>query len=887
MGMVHGIGPCPCDLMMVGEGPGFAEDRSGRPFVGKPGAEIDRYLDGVELPTRREWFLSNVYRQFGGKDYVWTSADLERDEPRLLAELARVQPRTIVTLGRYAARWFLGDIDLDAVQGIPFYLSSVEKLSFLNPETVVLAITHPAAGLRNPEMSPHVVDGFNQLAMYLRGEIEPRKLFDDPYARKEQYVEILTEDALIQSLAACERGGRISLDTEGYTHNPWSLQFAYRPGIAYLIRASRPDLLAAFYRSACEIDARLVFHSALHDLGMMRAMGIPWHGEFEDTMVASYLLQLTPQGLKQSCLRYCGMQMDSFDDVMGDTSDALVRDYLTWLWDVENTDYEEACNDELIRLQTTPYVDTRGKERPGRRLTKAPALPKSPLHKAVTRVIQSKHPRKLWLDQVEDIQVEGYRRLGPLPEATLDYVSPERAISYGCRDADGTTRLLPEYAKRIDSLGLRSVYNLELSTYPLIDRMQHIGFKPDLEHFAALSQRLGGEIDRLRGELGAATGRDSFNANSGDQVADYLFGALNLQEMKLTRSGRGSTNDKILEALEHEHPEWPVIATIREYRETYKLKFTFCDRLKDYVNRWPHDGRIHATFRTTRVVTGRLATSSPNILAMPKHGKFAKEFRRGWVCDDGHLMGSWDLSQIELRVAAHLSQDPVMLAVYRGERRNPDGSMIDLHASLAERIFGVKPSQQDDSKHRLPAKAINFGFWMGQTNKGLLVELRKNGIQVDEDDAQRWLDEAHTLYTGAQPYMDRQAAEAEKNGYIRCMDGRIRYIGGIRSTDGRTREEAKRFAFSTPVQSGAQTVMKHNEAVLWRDIICPLQRQGKWIEPLVQIHDDLVLEMQEDLIHEVAPRMVRCMTESYKGLSVPIKTSSSAGRNWADLKEIK
>lgn len=884
---VDGVGPAPCDICVVGEGPGYAEDRTGKPFVGKTGDELDRFLDGQALPTRRQVFLTNIFREYHGKDYVWTKEDQTRDEPMLIRELQRVLPKTIVTLGRYATRYFLGEVDMDSTQSLPWYLPETCDAYPCPPEGVVIfPIVHPAAGMHNPEMSPYVVAGFAALAAYLDGRIAPRTLFDDPI-KDPRYEEILSAQHLTASLSGLTGCSHLSLDTEGWPGNPWSLQYAYAPGTGYLIRANRPDLLQQFQEILRRTRPTLAFHSALHDLGMGRALHIDLSGlPFDDSMVMAYLLQLEPQGLKPGCLRHCNMRMSDYTDILGDVSNDLARDYLTWLWDLEQVEYDEACQAELIRLQTTPYVDSRGTTHPGRRVRKAPSLPKTPLHRAVSRVLQSKRPRSLWEDQVEDLQVAGYRRLGPLPAATLDYIAPEVAIPYGCRDADGTIRLLPEYDRRIDALGLRDVYKLELSTYPLIDRMQQIGVKPDLEHFAALSTLLAYEIGELQTALVAQTGDGAFNANSGDQVAAYLFGRLGMDTLKMTKGGRGSTNDKILEALEHEHPEHPVITTIRQYREFYKLKHTFVDRLPDFVHRWPYDGRVHATFRTTRVVTGRLAASDPNLLALPKHGAFAKEFRRGFVPEDGHVLGSWDLSQIELRIAAHLSQDPVMLATYRGEKRNPDGSLIDLHAALAQRIFGVQPSLQDDSKHRLPAKAINFGFWMGQTAKGLLVELRKNGLQTSEDDAQRWLDDAHELYAGARPYMDHMAAEAREHGYVRCMSGRIRYIGGIRSQDERVREEAERFAFSTPIQEGAQTVMKTNEAVLWRDIICPLQAAGYWIEPLLQIHDDLVLEMQEDIVREVAPMMVQCMTQSYEGLSVPIKTSSSAGSNWCDMVSI-
>ena len=879
---IDGEGPVPCEFLVCGEGPGWEEDRAGQVFQGKTGREVNRYFNGMDLPHRADVFITNIYRYYFGKDYIWSQDDLMRDEPRLLAELRRVQPRIIITLGRHATRYFLGDVDMDSTQGIPWYLPISDKFSFLSPTTVVFPVVHPAAGMHNPEMSPYVVSGFHELSRYLDGEVEPRELFDDPYPET-TYEEIENTRQLDASLEGLTPDTSLSIDTEGWVSKPWSVQYSYVEGTGCLIRGTREDLLRRLDSTLSRVRPRLTYHSALHDLGMSRAFRLASlrQLDFDDTMVMAYLLQIMPQGLKALCLRECGMRMDDYADIVAEPAQRLAIEHMTWLFDLETIDHAQRCQDEFTRLTTTPYLDKKGKLKPGRKLRVPPKLPKSALHKAVERCLRAKDARKLWHDQVEDIQVAGYRRLGPMPDASLDYVPRAVAVSYGSRDADGTTRIKPVLQSRLKAMGLDTAYKLELGTYPLIERMSHVGIKPDLEHFAALSKRLGDECGRLRIRLEQATGRDTFNANSGDQVAEYLFNELGLEEGKKTSQGRASTNDKILEGLEHAYPEYPVITDIRSYREVFKLKNTFVDRLPDFVHRYPYDGRVHATFRTTRVVTGRLAASDPNLLAMPKHGKFAKDFRRGWVPEPGHVFGSWDLSQIELRVAAHLSQDPVMLAIYRGEKRNPDGSLIDLHAALAERIFGVKPKDQDESLHRLPSKAINFGFWMGQTAKGLLVECAKNGLQISEGDAQLWLDDAHRLYKGARPYMDACIAEAQQNGFVRWGSGRIRYIGGIRSSDERTREEAERFAYSTKIQGGAAEIMKTNEAVLWNDIIVPLQRQGRWIEPLVQIHDDLVLEIEnEHLARDVHPRMVRCMTESYKGLSVPIKTSGEWGLNW-------
>lgn len=900
---VKGFGPKPCEIMFVGEGPGWQEDKAGKPFVGKTGDEIDRYCNGSDLPTREHIFLTNIYRDYMGKDYVYTSDDLARYEPELLREIAEVQPTLIVTLGRHATRYFLGDVDMDSTQGLPFYLPNPQRALFaakglmMDRGVVIFPLIHPAAGMHNPEMSPYVVSGFKALGAYLAGDVDARVLYDDPI-KEPVYEEIISAshlDAVLKEYQTAYFSEPLSIDTEGWPGNPWSLQFSYRPGNGYLIRKIRPELLARFIAFVRRERPGLLFHSALHDLGMGRALGTDFQGlAFDDTMVMAYLLQIEPQGLKPGCLRHCNMKMQDYMDVVGDIGNELARDYLVWLLDSEVADYEEAQREEFDRINKTPLVDPKTGEWKRnkatgeircRKISKLPTLPKTPLHKSAGRVLQSKRPRSLWLDQIEDIQVAGYNRLGPLPEPTLDYVSPAIAIPYGCRDADGTGRLRGEYARRIDTMGLREVYQLELDTYPLLDRMQRVGIKPDLAHFKELSELLAHEIGALQVNLEEATGRGGFSANSGDQVADYIFGTLGLESLKDTSSGRGSTNDKILEALEREHPEHAVLATIRSYRETYKLKNTFVDRLPDFVNRWPFDGRIHTTLRTTRVVTGRLAASDPNLLAQPEHGKFATYFKQGWVAEPGHLICQWDESQVELRGLAHLSQDPVLLAIYRGEMRNPDGSLIDNHAALAQRIFGGPVGQyMHKCNGRLAAKAINFGIPMGMTNRGLSVELRKNGVEADEDTAQRWLDETLGLYKGVARYMDERIGEARRQGFIRCLSGRIRYIGGIRSRDDRTREEAERFAFSTPIQESATFIMKQAEKIVYEDILVPYWKQGRWVEPLLQVHDCLKIECEEGLEQELHVLMSEAMTNVPKGFSVPLAVEGEYGYNMADMK---
>lgn len=877
---VHGVGPEPCDYMLVVEGPGREEDKAGRPLVGKTGRELDRFLDGNDLPARGDIFLTNLYRQYGGKGYEFTPEDYERDAPELSRELQEVLPSIILTMGRHSTRFFLGDVDMDDVHGLPWYLPETCEGYPCPPEgVIVFPCYHIAAGFHSPDIAGTVLYDFMQAASFFRGELKARKMYDDPYPEP-QYIEITDASQIVLTDDL-----PVSIDTEGYPHSPWSLQFSQSPGVAFLIRHSNRALVEKFGSVLRRTRPTIVYHSALHDLAMMRILGIETNDlVFDDTMVQSYLLQVEPRGLKPLCVRHANMQMQSYDDVMGDASNRLMHDYFVSLLDIEEADYEEAQQAEYQKILTTPYTDKKGKVK-YRKIRKLPSLPKSPLHRAVVRGLRSRTPRKLWEDWEEnqpEVRIAAYNRLGNPSEPSLDHVEADVAIHYGCRDADGTGRLEPELRARVHAMGLDEVYKLEIGTYPLIDRMHQIGIKPDLAHFSEFSRDLALEVADIQVRLENETDIIDFNANSGDQVADYVFDRLGLQGYKRTESGRFSTNDKVLEALEHEHPEYPVISTIREFREIYKLKHTFVDRIPDFVHRWPHDGRVHATFRTTRVVTGRLAASDPNLLAQPKHGKFGKRFRRGWVAESGHFLGEWDLSQIELRVLAHLSRDPTMLAIFRGEKRNPDGSLIDLHAALAERIFGVKPKDQDKSKHRLPAKAVNFGLPMGMTFKGLTVELRKNGVMIDEDDAQRWIDETMALYKMVPRYQERMKAEARRNGYIRCLSGRIRYIGGIKSWDEHIRAEAERFAFSTPIQEGAQWLMKQAETSIWSEIIVPAQGR---VQPLLQVHDAINLEFDDDpkLAKRLNGQMCDIMTRAPKGFSVPVETSGDYGPNMAEM----
>lgn len=441
-GPVKGEGPAPCPYMVVGESPGANEAWKNRPFVGKTGELLDSYLDGTDLPHRSDIYITNLFKYYDPHaERQWWS---EQDKRWLCEELEAVKPKLIIALGRPAARFFLGDVDIESVHAIAWMLPAHRQLP-VRPNAVIFPIVHPAAGFHNPEMSAWITYGFAQLATFLKGQFDARTLFNDPYPTP-HYEELvsLSSSRLRELLRAGESEiPRVAVDTEGTPVQPWSLQFSVRPGTAYLIKAHRQDLLTAFHRCCVRMGARVAFHNALHDLGMMRAMGIPWEGAFDDTMVMAYLLQVEPQGLKPLCVRHCGMRMQSYEEVLGGAGAMLATDYLWSLFDIEELEYEQ-----------TRITEFEAKKVAGRRIKVLPKLPRSPLHKAVERCLRSKRPRQLWGDQREDSAAMARSLIGLMPTPTLNHVDPTTAIAYGCRDADGTLRLLHQLRPRLEAMGL-------------------------------------------------------------------------------------------------------------------------------------------------------------------------------------------------------------------------------------------------------------------------------------------------------------------------------------------------------------------------------------------------------------------------------------------------
>lgn len=423
---IRGTGPVPNDFMLVSDWPGEKEDRLGVSLVGKTGDEVNRHLDGIDLPHRSDWYLTCLIKQWAGKDGDYSNVDIERDAPELLRELQRVKPTLICTLGRASARFFLGDVDMDEVSGMSWYLpttwSGPKWWNTRNSRPIIHCCYNPAAGFRNPEIQAKVWDGFRQLGFLLAEKTTARELFHDEYPQP-IYLPVPDPGWL---RAALHSATDVHIDSEGVPGREWSLQFAIQGGSAYLIRATEADKLRVFFDELMRWRPTVTYHGSLHDFAMMRAFlktaGLPidvlYDLAFDDTQIMAYVLQLEPIGLKPNGVRHCGMHMREYLDVIGDAQHLHAVHYLTKLFDAEHAEWKQRCLDAFEEMQSTPLIDKKtGKRKRNkdgqvqyRRVTKVPKLPMTPLHKAAKRVLNGMDPFKLWHEQNDDILVAAYNK---------------------------------------------------------------------------------------------------------------------------------------------------------------------------------------------------------------------------------------------------------------------------------------------------------------------------------------------------------------------------------------------------------------------------------------------------------------------------------------------
>ena len=427
--------------------------------------------------------------------------------------------------------------------------------------------------------------------------------------------------------------------------------------------------------------------------------------------------------------------------------------------------------------------------------------------------------------------------------------------------ADFLLRVAPLLRDEVEKQGLVELYEkIDLPLAPVLARMEAAGVFVDKKELEIISSKTEQELRGLEKSICDLAGYE-FNINSPQQLAEVLFDRLNLQGPK---QGRGrsrsrSTAADVLEelALVHDLPK-----KVLEYREMSKLKSTYADVLPRLIH--PATGRIHTRFNQTGTATGRLSSSNPNLQNIPVRTELGREIRAAFVASPGSKLLSADYSQIELRILAHLSEDPILTEAFRrGE---------DIHSRTAQEVFGVPPLMQD-REHRRVAKVINFGVIYGLSPFGLAQQL-----SIDQKEAAKFIAAYFERYSGVKKFLDAQVAEVRRTSISRTLFGRVRPIPEITSPQPSIRNFAERTALNTPMQGAAADLIKLAMIELDRRLATEFKARM-----ILQVHDELLFEAPENEIAPLAKVVKEVMEGAYK-FRVPIVAETKVGPNWRDMK---
>ena len=436
-------------------------------------------------------------------------------------------------------------------------------------------------------------------------------------------------------------------------------------------------------------------------------------------------------------------------------------------------------------------------------------------------------------------------------------VSISDAANYSCEDADVTFRISRILKPRLLEEGLSDLYQqIEMPLITVLADMEMAGVKVDVPYLSGLSKEFGLFLENLESQIYRLAG-EKFNINSTQQLGDILFNKLGLKATKKTKTGL-STALNVLEELAQEH-ELP--KQIVEYRSIYKLKSTYVDSLTGLVN--PVTGRIHTSYNQAVAATGRLSSSDPNLQNIPIRTAEGRKIRKAFVADDGKVFVSADYSQIELRVMAHLSGDARLKQAFsEGE---------DVHAITAASIFDVAPGLVTPEMRR-KAKEINFGIIYGMGPFKLAGQIGV-GLKM----AKQYLEEYYQTYSGVRKYMEETPEKAASNGYVTTVLGRRRPLPDLNSPNKILQQAARRVAINTTIQGSAadlikMAMIKVHDAISKSSFPCKM---------ILQVHDELVLEADENYVEEVK-NLLRTQMESAYELSVPLVVDVSHGKNWEE-----
>jgi DNA polymerase-1 len=411
----------------------------------------------------------------------------------------------------------------------------------------------------------------------------------------------------------------------------------------------------------------------------------------------------------------------------------------------------------------------------------------------------------------------------------------------------------------LERLAMLDLYRrIEHPLIPVLARMEGVGVRIDIEYLSEMARDLDKRIGELEAECYEQAG-ERINLGSPQQLRVLLYDKLGLKTTRRTKTGL-STDARALQQLVDQHP---FVRALLDYRELAKLKNTYVDALPPLVD--PRDGRIHTTFDQTVAATGRLSSINPNLMNIPIRTDLGKQIRRAFIPEDGMLLLSADYSLIELRVMAHLSEDPILLDVFKQGK--------DVHAETAARVFGLDPKDLK-TKHRSDAKMINYGLSYGMGASGLAERLN-----IGRPEAEKIMNAYLDQFGGVAAFLDEVVKKAHADGFTTTMFGRRRYLPELGSGNPRVRAIGERQALNAPIQGSAADIMK----LAMINVDRALTDSELGARMILTVHDELVFEVPEGELDEASALVEKEMT-SVTDMKVPLAVELSWGSDWAAAK---
>lgn len=741
-------------IMVVGEAPGYHEDKKGIPFIGPSGNELDHYLTNLAGIPRSSVYVTNVVKCRPFNNANPSPESIKACYKWLDAEINIIKPTYILALGRFAARWFLGnDFDMERGHGIPQPFVMYKDMWAKDYNFTVFPCYHPAAGLHERDTLQYIQEDLRVFGKVVRGEYVS---VVDKYP--EPVYKLHTNDFNCQGRgyrgleAYLSNYTTIAIDTEDAEDGSvWCYSISGKPGTGIVVMGDDDKATSLVAWRLGDKTVTTVMHYGMHDLPRLATIGII-PANYTDTIIKAYLLGNLPQGLKALAYRLCGMVMSDYNDMIRE-----VRLYkvLEWLLEVSNREWPDSPQERIWspdpkkeKISETRWVKctkrhkdaqvcpqcqglranggqtscsncgSTGYIRPETKTTGTIIIPgtergywrwKQPqnIQTKVNRMLldfcksqegggSDHEPVDLmerWgnLSDAEKSVVEGI--MGKMPTAWLAEIPLDNAVVYSARDADATLRVNAVLDRNITEMGLDSVLQVDTAIIPLLNEMMKNGMKVDTDHFAMLSEYYQLQLQNLHEQIADLFPHerdDILNMNLGS--SDTLIWLL-YDKCKLTPPAFTKKENKpstASEDLSKLKSKHPVAELIIKYGEMKKLKTSFADAIPRLVGK---DGRVHPQIKATRVVTGRLSMAKPNLMQIPSRSEEAANIQRGFIEDENYVILKADYSGIEMRVLAHESLDERMLSIFWGTFRTdlPEKIRTDMHTLNAADLFGVDP----------------------------------------------------------------------------------------------------------------------------------------------------------------------------------------------------